>query len=49
MSDPLPNLTRRERISLWFIVLALDTIGAFKFKSEWKELSEDLRKELRDG
>mgnify|MGYP001031582335 FL=1 len=48
MSDPLPNLTRRERIALWFIILALDTIGAYQWKHEWKELSEDLRKELRD-
>ena len=48
MSDSLPSLTRRERIALWFIILALDTIGAFKYKHEWKEMSEDLRKELRD-
>ena len=49
MSDLQPSLTRRERIALWFIILALDTIGAYRFKHEWKELSEDLRKELRDG
>lgn len=49
MSDPLPSLTRRERIALWFIILALDTIGAYQWKHEWKQLSEDLRKELRDG
>ena len=49
MSDPLPNLSRRERIALWFIILALDTIGAFKYKHEWEKISADLRKELRDG
>ena len=49
MSGPLPNLTRIDRIALWFIILALDNVGAYRFKHEWKELSEDLRKELRDG
>ena len=53
MSDPLPNLTRKQLIALWFIIFALatalDTIGAYQWKHEWKVLSEDLRKELRDG
>ena len=48
MSDVYPKLTKRERIAIWFILLALDTIGAFKFKHEWKQLSEDLRNELRN-
>jgi len=48
MSDKIEKLTRRERIALWFIILALDTIGAFKYKHEWEKISEDLRKELRD-
>ena len=47
MTDTPTSLTRRERIALWLITLALDTVGAWRWKHEWKEISEDLRKELR--
>ena len=39
MSDPFPNLTRRELIALWFIIFALatalDTIGAYQWLQLW--------------
>ena len=49
MTDKPEKLTKRERISLWLLILALDMIGAYRWPHEWKELTEDLRKELRNG
>jgi hypothetical protein len=47
MSEQHKDLTRRERIALWLILLALDIISPCRWSHKWDAMAKDIREELR--